>query len=64
MSSVRRWTASTRDTNRVSRVISVGSSPQGIAAAGSGVWVAARPFAAASHRGGTLTEVSSVPASA
>ena len=29
-------------------------------AAGSGVWVAARPFAAASHRGGTLTEVSPV----
>ena len=46
------------DTNRVSRVISVGSTPRGIAAAGSGVWVAARPFAAAGHRGGTLTEVS------
>jgi YVTN family beta-propeller protein len=46
-------------TNRVSRVISVGSSPQGIVAAGSGVWVAAAPYAAASHRGGTLTEVSS-----
>ena len=30
---------------------------RGIAAAGSGVWVAARPFAAAGHRGGTLTEV-------
>jgi YVTN family beta-propeller protein len=46
-------------TNRVSRVISVGSSPQGIVAAGSGVWAAAAPYAAASHRGGTLTEVSS-----
>jgi YVTN family beta-propeller protein len=46
-------------TNRVSRVISVGSSPQGIVAAGSGVWVAAAPYAAASHRGGTLTKVSS-----
>ena len=28
-----------------------------MAVAGSGVWVAARPFAAASHRGGTLTVV-------
>jgi YVTN family beta-propeller protein len=46
------------DTNRVSRVISVGSTPRGIAAAGPGIWVAARPFAAAGHRGGTLTEVS------
>jgi ABC-type transport system substrate-binding protein len=34
-------------------------------AAGSGVWVAARPFAAASHRGGTLTVVSGyIPADA
>src|SRR6516225_685210 len=32
----------------------------GIAAAGSGIWVAARPFAAARHSGGTLTEVSKV----
>ena len=47
------------DTNHVSRVISLGSTPRGIVAAGSGVWVAAQPFAAASHRGGTLTEVSS-----
>jgi ABC-type transport system substrate-binding protein len=39
----------------------VGSSPQGIAVAGSGVWVAARPFTAASHRGGTLTEVTRFP---
>jgi ABC-type transport system substrate-binding protein/DNA-binding SARP family transcriptional activator len=46
-------------TNHVSRVISMGSTPRGIVAAGSGVWVAAQPFAAASHRGGTLTEVSS-----
>ena len=46
-------------TNRVSRVISMGSTPRGIVAAGSGVWVAARPFAAAGHFGGTLTEVSS-----
>ena len=29
-----------------------------MAAAGAGIWVAARPFAAASHRGGTLTVVS------
>ena len=33
-------------TNRVSRVISLGSTPRGIVATGSGVWVAARPFAA------------------
>jgi YVTN family beta-propeller protein len=45
-------------TDRVDRVVPVGSSPQGIAVAGSGVWMAARAFAAASHRGGTLTEVS------
>jgi YVTN family beta-propeller protein len=44
--------------DRVDRAIPVGSSPQGIAVAPSGgVWVAARPFAAASHRGGTLSEV-------
>ena len=35
----------------------LGSSPQGLAIAGSNVWVAAGPFAAASHRGGTLTVV-------
>ena len=46
-------------TDHVNRVISMGSTPRGIVAAGSGVWVAAQPFAAASHRGGTLTEVSS-----
>ena len=45
--------------DHVSRVISLGSTPRGIVAAGYGVWVAAQPFAAASHRGGTLTEVSS-----
>jgi YVTN family beta-propeller protein len=45
-------------TGRVDRVIPVGSSPQGIAVSGSGLWVAAGPFTAASHRGGTLTEVS------
>src|SRR5262249_24372701 len=42
---------------QVVRTVPVGSSPQGIAVTGSGVWVAARPFAAASHRGGTLTVV-------
>src|SRR5262249_1290240 len=47
-------------TNQVSRVISVGSSPWAIVAAGSGVWVAARPYAATSHRGGTLTAVGSI----
>ena len=46
-------------TKRVTRIVPVGSTPRGIVAAGSGVWVAAQPFAAASHRGGTLTEVSS-----
>jgi len=35
----------------------VGSLPQGLALTSAGVWVAARPFAAASHRGGTLTVV-------
>src|SRR5262249_39661558 len=48
-------------TDHVTRVVPVGSSPQGIAAAGPGVWVAARPFAATSHRGGTLTVVSASP---
>jgi YVTN family beta-propeller protein len=37
--------------------VHLGSSPRGMAAAGTGVWVAARPFAAASHRGGTFTVV-------
>jgi YVTN family beta-propeller protein len=45
-------------TGRVVQSVPVGSSPRAIAPAGSGIWVAARPFAAASHRGGTLTEVS------
>jgi YVTN family beta-propeller protein len=39
------------------RKIFVGSSPQGLALTSAGVWVAARPFTAASHRGGTLTVV-------
>jgi YVTN family beta-propeller protein len=43
---------------KVTRSVFVGSSPQGLTATPSGVWVAARPFAAASHRGGTLTVVS------
>src|SRR5215475_2903988 len=52
------------DPQRAGRVVQrvfLGSSPRGIALTGSGIWVAARPFAfaAASHRGGTLTEVSS-----
>ena len=42
---------------RVDRTVHLGSSPRGMAMAGSGVWVAARPFPAASHRGGTLTVV-------
>jgi YVTN family beta-propeller protein len=46
-------------TDRVDRVVSLGSSPQGIVVAPSGLWVAARPFAAAAHRGGTLIEVTS-----
>jgi YVTN family beta-propeller protein len=46
-------------TGHVDRVVSVGSSPQGIVVAPSGMWVAARPFAAAAHRGGTLIEATS-----
>ena len=46
-------------TGRVDRVVPVGSSPQGIVGGPSGLWVAVRPFAAAGHRGGTLTEVTS-----
>jgi YVTN family beta-propeller protein len=42
---------------KVTRSVFVGSSPRGLAATPSGVWVGARPFAAASHRGGTLTVV-------
>ena len=45
-------------TGQVARTIPLGSSPRGLAAAGPGVWVAAQPFAAASHRGGTVTVVS------
>lgn len=49
-------------TDRVVRRISIGSSPQGLALVGSTLWVAARAFAARSHRGGTLTVVTrSVP---
>jgi YVTN family beta-propeller protein len=45
------------------RKILVGSSPHGLALTSSGVWVGARPFAAASHRGGTLIEAGeSLPA--
>jgi YVTN family beta-propeller protein len=46
-------------TNRVDRKVSMGSSPQGIVVAPPGIWVAARPFAAAGHRGGTLIQVAS-----
>lgn len=46
-------------TNSVDRMFSVGSSPQGIVVAPPGLWVAARPFAAPAHRGGTLIEVTS-----
>ena len=46
-------------TGRVDRIVPVGSSPQGMVVAPSGMWVAARPFAAAAHRGGTLVEVTS-----
>jgi len=38
----------------------VGGSPHGLALTSSGVWVGARPFAAASHRGGTLTVVTHI----
>jgi ABC-type transport system substrate-binding protein len=40
--------------------IFVGSSPHGLALTSSGVWVGARPFAAPSHRGGTLTVVTHI----
>ena len=49
-------------TARVARTVRLGSSPRGLAAAGSGVWVAARPFPSASHRGGTLTVADDLPA--
>src|SRR5215475_2165452 len=42
---------------RVAQSFPVGSSPRGLALTSAGVWVAAGPFAAAGHRGGTLTEV-------
>ena len=45
-------------TGKVTRSVFVSSSPQGLAATPSGVWAGARPFTAASHRGGTLTVVS------
>ena len=45
-------------TARIVHTVHLGSSPQGLVVAGSGVWVAARPFAAASHRGGTVTAAS------
>jgi YVTN family beta-propeller protein len=41
-------------TGQVRRIF-VGSSPRGLALTSAGVWVAARPFSAVSHRGGTLT---------
>jgi YVTN family beta-propeller protein len=44
-------------TGLVVSTVHLGSSPQGLAAAGPGVWVAAQAFTAASHRGGTLTDV-------
>ena len=45
-------------TARVVRRVQLGSSPRGMAVAGSGVWVAARPFPTmAGHHGGTLTVV-------
>jgi YVTN family beta-propeller protein len=48
-------------TGRVDRIVALDSSPQGIVVARSAMWVAARPFAAAGHRGGTLIEVTSFP---
>ena len=57
MSSVRRSSRIDLRSGQVTRNVYIGSSPRGLAATPSGVWVAARPFAAASHRGGTLTVV-------
>jgi YVTN family beta-propeller protein len=42
------------------RKVFLGSSPRGLALTSAGVWVAARPFTAASHRRGTLTVVTHI----
>lgn len=46
-------------THQPTRRIEVGSSPRGIAVEGSRLWIATSPLAATSHRGGTLTIVTS-----
>jgi peptide/nickel transport system substrate-binding protein len=46
-------------TARVVRRVQLRSSPRGMVVAGSGMWVAARPFTPASHLGGTLTVAAS-----
>lgn len=48
--------------NQVAGRISVGASPRGLTMVGSSVWLAARGFAAGSHRGGTFSVASSQPA--
>ena len=35
--------------------VSVGSSPRGLVATGSGLWVVGQPMPSTAHRGGTLT---------
>ena len=57
MSSTRRSTASTRRPTRSSASSPWEARRRAWRWPGPGVWVAARPFAAASHRGGTLTAV-------
>ncbi len=42
-------------TAQVTRRLSVGSSPRGLVATGSGLWVVGQPMPSAAHRGGTLT---------
>ena len=42
-------------TDQVVRTFALGASPSGLAVSGSQLWAATTPFAAASHRGGTLT---------
>jgi ABC-type transport system substrate-binding protein/DNA-binding SARP family transcriptional activator len=46
-------------TNRVVRTYAVGASPHGLAVAGGDLWLTSAAFANASHRGGTLTFLSS-----
>jgi YVTN family beta-propeller protein len=48
-------------TGRVRNTYSFGSSPTGFAVAGSALWVSSKAYAAAEHRGGTLTVATVTP---